>query len=465
MQLEQFDELVSLIYSTEQLVQILACIGLRKLLSREQNPPIQETVDRNLVPRFLQLAQHEDSPKLQFEAIWCLTNIASSESPFVLKMVEHNATSILLGILDTAVPLEVKEQVVWCLGNISGDNVRFRNHIIEQGAIRKIAALVHAAPPNTSYTRNTSWTLANFFKGKPSAPFEHLKQCIPTLCKVVMENGNPDILTDICWSFSYVTDEGGDERIQIFLEQPNFVPRLLQLMQHEQMVIAVPCLRTLGNILTASDQFAQIAIDQGALQLLLSLLDHPKKSIRKEVCWSVSNVTAGNPQQIQQCLDIGMLDKVIHMTINADMEERLESVWCVANAQAQATPEQVQAMVHKGSLQALGAIMDSQEPRPLTVALEGIAFVLKAGCSMSDEGGQNPMVLAVEQCGLIEKLEQLQFSKNQMIYEKTISLLDTYFTQDEDADLMSLVMASAPASSAPAASLWGDQSSQPSFNI
>jgi hypothetical protein len=31
------------------------------------------------------------------------------------------------------------------------------------------------------------------------------------------------------------------------------------------MIIAVPCLRTLGNILTAKDEYAQAAIDFGVL--------------------------------------------------------------------------------------------------------------------------------------------------------------------------------------------------------
>lgn len=102
-----------------------------------------------------------------------------------------------------------------------------------------------------------------------------------------------EILNDICWTLSYITDEGGDERILVFL-QSNIVPRLCQLLRHDAMIIAVPCLRTLGNILTARDEYAQAAIDVGVLDAFTQLLDHPKKAIRKEICWSISNVTAGS---------------------------------------------------------------------------------------------------------------------------------------------------------------------------
>ena len=90
-------------------VQILAVTGLRKLLSFENDPPIQKTVDRNLIPRLFLLGQNIECPKLQFEAIWCLTNIASSDSHFVLKLIENQAMPILIQIMDSPTHIEVKE--------------------------------------------------------------------------------------------------------------------------------------------------------------------------------------------------------------------------------------------------------------------------------------------------------------------------------------------------------------------
>ena len=87
---------------------IIATTALRKLLSFEESPPIQRTVDCNLIAPLMQLAKVNNS-KLQFEAIWCLTNIASSESQFVLKLIENAAIPTLISIMDTAAHIEVKE--------------------------------------------------------------------------------------------------------------------------------------------------------------------------------------------------------------------------------------------------------------------------------------------------------------------------------------------------------------------
>lgn len=226
---------------------------------------------------------------------------------------------ILISILDTPTHIEVKEQTIWCLGNISGDNSRFRDALLDQNLLPRICQLVESAAANTSFVRNAIWTLANLCKGKPTPDFDKVSRAIPTFAKVIAETDTHEILNDIVWTLSYITDEGGDERIFVFL-QCNLVPRLNQLLHHEQMIIAVPCLRTLGNILTAKDEYAMAAINHGVLESFTQLLDHPKKAIRKEICWSISNVTAGSTEQIQKCIDIGLIDKIIAMMGTASMD-------------------------------------------------------------------------------------------------------------------------------------------------
>ena len=58
------------------------------------------------------------------------------------------------------------------------------------------------------------------------AKFEYIQRAIPSLTKVLIENNSDEILTDITWAFSYASDEGGDERIEVFLKS-NVVPRLI----------------------------------------------------------------------------------------------------------------------------------------------------------------------------------------------------------------------------------------------
>ena len=68
---------MQLVNNTEDLMILFATIGLRRLLSFEVDPPFQQFIDVNLVPKFIQFLARNDMPKLQLEAAWCLTNIAS----------------------------------------------------------------------------------------------------------------------------------------------------------------------------------------------------------------------------------------------------------------------------------------------------------------------------------------------------------------------------------------------------
>ena len=131
LQMADFEQLTQLLADQPQeLIQIFATLGLRRLLATSNNPPFQQTVDKKLIPTLLQFSQNYDSPKLQFEAIWCLTNLASSESRFVMPLVENKAIPYMIDVLDKSKNAEVIEQAIWCIGNISGDNIAFRDTVL-----------------------------------------------------------------------------------------------------------------------------------------------------------------------------------------------------------------------------------------------------------------------------------------------------------------------------------------------
>eukprot|EP00350_Pseudokeronopsis_sp_OXSARD2_P000717 CAMPEP_0170544804 /NCGR_PEP_ID=MMETSP0211-20121228/3427_1 /TAXON_ID=311385 /ORGANISM="Pseudokeronopsis sp., Strain OXSARD2" /LENGTH=159 /DNA_ID=CAMNT_0010848545 /DNA_START=1103 /DNA_END=1582 /DNA_ORIENTATION=+ len=154
---------------------------------------------------------------------------------------------------------------------------------------------------------------------------------------------------------------------------------MVQLLSHHNIAISVPCLRTIGNVVTGDDDQTQFAIDCGALHALSNLIYHKKKTVRKEVCWTLSNITAGNDVQVQLCIDLGVIDKLLYLLINDENEIKKEAVWAVSNSTSQAVPQQFFYLVQKGILKGLCAVLAFPEPRVLAVALEGIDNVLKMG--------------------------------------------------------------------------------------
>ena len=98
------------------------------------------------------------------------------------------------------------------MGNIAGDSAKVRDLVISAGAVNPIANILDQAQPGSSFVRNASWTLSNFCRGRPPPTFEKVRRAIPSLSKVLIENDLDDILIDVCWAMSYLSD-GGEERI------------------------------------------------------------------------------------------------------------------------------------------------------------------------------------------------------------------------------------------------------------
>jgi hypothetical protein len=74
------DEIRDNVMTADPNAQFAAVQAARKILSRERNPPIDALIATGTIPRFVQFLASADQPRLQFEAAWALTNIASGTS-------------------------------------------------------------------------------------------------------------------------------------------------------------------------------------------------------------------------------------------------------------------------------------------------------------------------------------------------------------------------------------------------
>jgi hypothetical protein len=99
-----------------------------------------------------------------------------------------------------------------------------------------------------------------------------VRRAVPTLIKVLVENDKEDIITDICWALSYLSD-GAKERIDDLLDQ-KLLQKMIVLLRHDNVAIAIPCLRTIGNIVTGDDSQTQMAVDNGLVAALNEIITH-----------------------------------------------------------------------------------------------------------------------------------------------------------------------------------------------
>ena len=116
--------------------------------------------------RLVSFLSRDTNRKLQFEAAWALTNIASGHSSQTRAVVEQGAVPSFVRILSCGVP-EVVEQAVWALGNIAGDGPDLRDMVLDAGIIAPMKELtLPKHNPSIPFLQNISWTMSNLCRNK-----------------------------------------------------------------------------------------------------------------------------------------------------------------------------------------------------------------------------------------------------------------------------------------------------------
>ncbi|XP_057832178.2 importin subunit alpha-1-like [Cryptomeria japonica] len=428
--LESLPVFVAGVMSNDPHLQLEATTQFRKILSIERCPPIEEVVNAGVVPRLVEFLTRVEFPQLQFEAAWSLTNIASGTSEHTRVVIDHGAVPHFVQLLNSPSD-DVREQAVWALGNIAGDNFKFRDLVLGHGALMPLLAQLNEKT-NLSMLRNATWTLSNFCRGLPQAPFEQTKPALPALERLI-HSDDEEVLTDACWALSYLSD-GTNDTIQAVIEA-GVCRRLVELLLHTNPMVLIPALRTVGNIVTGDDVQTQFMIENHVLACLLHLLtNHQKKSIRKEACWTVSNITAGNKEQIQAVIDANIIPPLVNLLQTAEFDIMKEAAWAISNATSGGSHEQIKYLVSQGCIKPLCDLLDCKDPKIVSVCLEGLENILKVGEAEKDLGNTsiNSFAQLIDDAEGLEKIENLQNHDNEDIYEKAVKILETYWQEDDE---------------------------------
>uniref|UniRef100_A0A8C8LS51 Importin subunit alpha n=1 Tax=Oncorhynchus tshawytscha TaxID=74940 RepID=A0A8C8LS51_ONCTS len=414
--------------SDNGLIQLSAVQAARKLLSSDRNPPIDDLIKSGILPILVKCLERDDNPSLQFEAAWALTNIASGTSQQTQAVVKSNAVPLFLRLLQSP-HQNVCEQAVWALGNIIVQGLR---NLL--GVVKPLLSFINPSIPIT-FLRNVTWVIVNLCRNKdPPPPWRHCF-AIPYGNSLFLNPSSlcGQILVDTVWALSYLTD-GGNEQIQMVIDS-GVVPFLVPLLSHQEVKVQTAALRAVGNIVTGTDEQTQVVLNCDVLSHFPNLLTHPKEKINKEAVWFLSNITAGNQQQVQAVIDAGLLPMIIHQLAKVrDFGTQKEAAWAISNLTISGRKDQVEYLVQQNVVPPFCSLLSVKDSQVVQVVLDGLKNVL---IMAGDEA--STIAEIIEECGGLEKIENLQQHENEDIYKLAFEIIDQYFSGDDIDEDPSLI--------------------------
>lgn len=251
--------------------------------------------------------------------------------------------------------------------------------------------------------------------------------------------GDEELLIDVCWALSYVTD-GGDDKIDFVIEN-GVVPNLMEQLDKGPKLMT-PAMRALANVVTGSAEATQAVVDAGFVTKLAPCLASSKMQTRKEACWACSNITAGTVDQVDAVLHSAMMPLVIERFEKDEYDVKKEAAWVVANVmhgfKQEPTHEAAQRiwkLVQMGCIKPMVSMLESNDPAVQKLMLEALGNLLAAGEELGKSAkGDNVFTAAFDEAEGIDKLEALQEHENEEIYDAAVALLEKYFGEEDEED-------------------------------
>ena len=420
-ELSKFSEILATFRTQDINQKYLGLVGIRKLLLLNPSPT-QELIDAGVIPEIISLL--ENSPaEFQNEALNFLTIFSEGSSDQINAIVAKGIIPKIVKLMESSIE-ELKLQACYIIGNLANESPKIRDLLIKEKGFDKLLTILSSTDKD-SLIRQCIGTLGYFFKVRPLPPFNIAKKSIKIIARsITMITDDLDFLSDAFRILSFITEyyKGAVKELLDF----NILQNTIKCLDIDEPYIQLSCLRIIGNVASGNANQTQLLIDSKLLDYLKKTLFNINKAVRKESAWIISNIAAGTQKQIEILINEDFLPILSKIIENDELEIIRECIWAVCNLTSVENPEFTKKILKQNILKIICNCLQMENAKYLAVCLEALNNLLAFGRKNSNNG-INPIVIELEKMGMCDILEKLQYHPVEVVYDKTLKLLETYF--------------------------------------
>lgn len=474
-EMNRISEILSVLKHPSEVRETLqAMTELRRVLASVANPPVQEVLVCGGAEVLVKKLR-DQSAAVQFEAAWALTNMTSGSRAQIAVLLHEGMLEALFAVLRSdavANRAELCDQCLWVLGNVAGERcAEMRDQMLGAGVVDALGELYSRLPDfvwfqhdREKVLRTLTWLMSGLCCGQPAPPLEEVDCTFDYFVQVLQGTDDEKMLTDALVGLVHLldgaSDSEGEARVLRLLsvesmesevnQPPNSHPLVLRLVsflrRNQSKTLFAGSLRLISAILAVPcNESCDLAIASGVLGILHDVLQDLDNSAedRCEAAWALSNIAAVGVTQAVRLLDepgvwaslCGALGR------GTPHKVRCECAWAVSHVMRSGN-ETLVRLEPRRALQMVAAALrvarsaDLALQRALLDAADAVLAherhgkVAKFPDRQAEVGQKKPLSEVAEKCGLLKELEELQHSPSEMVYNKAVHILESWFEAD-----------------------------------
>ncbi|KAL1916649.1 uncharacterized protein VTP21DRAFT_5353 [Calcarisporiella thermophila] len=363
-------------------------------------------------------------PEEQLQATWCITNIAAGSPELSTKAL--STVPYLITLLQGE-NNGLQDQAAWAIGNMAVEGDEFRDVLRANGVLIPLINLLKST--DLQLVQTACFALSNLARGANPRLDDFFDAGISELLfQHLAKDEAGEVISEVSWVLTYLTCKNEQNILRLIRE--GLVPLLVKCMPRmvDRGALAIPLIRTLGNIASGPDEFDdELLKEPQFLPLLLKYIQSECRSVKKESLWVMSNITAARrAETLSKVIDAGFVPVLSSIVAHTNFDLRKEAAFSLVNI-ASHGPEHVQLLPHNDLLPVFLDFVRGGDPEMIQLGLTYIQLLL----THVPEGKQ-----LIESIQGIEALESLSVMEDPQLRHVAGGLMDMYFgEQVEDTEV------------------------------